>query len=143
MITFPTQANIQVPGNATVAEWTIDPLLGGTSAATTATLSGPTVGTVGVATSNYTVSLDGTYTGTVTPSDSGAGGLFLPATLVWASSSAPKTFVYTPAETGTIPISIMANPALIISGSPINLVVIAGPGTVMVFVDPRQGTILH
>lgn len=143
MITFPAQSNLQAPGGFPRGYWTVDPLLGTTSAATTATLSGPTTGTIDVATSNYSVSVDGTYTGTVTPSDSGAGGLFAPTSVSWISSSALKTFTYTPAQTGTIPISITAAPSLTISGSPINLVVGSGPGTVTIFVDPRQGTILN
>ena len=142
MITFPYQANIQLPGARAFAEWTVNPLLGGTSAATTVTLSGPTSGILGLASSNFTDSLDGTYTGTITPSDSGAGGIFTPASLSWSSSSAPETFTYTPAQTGTIPISITANPVLIVSGSPINFVVAAGPGIIVDYADPRQGTIL-
>jgi hypothetical protein len=143
LIVFPYQSNLQFNGRLNVGGWTIDPLLGGTSAATTLAWAGPTSGTVGIPTSNFTASLNGIYTGTATPSDSGAGGTFTPSTLTWVASAASEHCTYTPAEAGTIPISITASPSLTISGSPIELVVTAGPGVINVFVDPRQGTILQ
>lgn len=142
MITFPYQSNLQGPSQFRVGNWTTDPLLGGTSAATTATLSGPTSGIVGVTSTNFTVSLNGIYTGTITPSDSGAGGTFSPTVLTWTSSAASQAFTYTPVEVATIPISILASPVLTISGSPISFAVLAGPGIIVDFADPRQGTIL-
>jgi len=86
--------------------------------ATTATLSGPFGGHNHVASTNFTVALDGSYTGTITPSDAGSGGTFAPASL-----SGPGTFTYTPASLGTVSISITASPALSYSGSPISYLV--------------------
>jgi hypothetical protein len=60
--------------------------------ATSYTLAGPATGTVAVASTNFTVTPNGPYTGQITPSDGGAGGAFTPPSLVWAGTADPKTF---------------------------------------------------
>lgn len=79
----------------------------GGGSATAVTLTGPTSGTSGVASSNFTVGADGAITGdvVVTPSDGGDGGTFTPTTVTINSGSPTGTFTYTPASTGTKTIS--------------------------------------
>jgi len=76
--------------------------------ATATTLSGPSSGTVSVASTNFTVGANGTITGTVTvtPADGGAGGTFTPTTVAISSGTPTGTFTYTPASTGVKTISI-------------------------------------
>ncbi len=78
------------------------------AAATATTLSGPSSGTTGVASSNFTVGANGTITGTVTvtPGDSAAGGTFTPTSVAISSGTPTATFTYTPASTGVKTISI-------------------------------------
>jgi hypothetical protein len=123
MIVFAYQANLQLPGNASVGQWTPDPLLGGTSGATAISFTGPTAGEVGVPTSVFTAEPNGIYTGVGNLSDDGAGGSFSPPSLSWSASAAAQMATYTAAESGTIPISISVSPVLTISGSPIELIV--------------------
>lgn len=84
------------------------------AAATAVTLSGPSSGTVLVASSNFTVGANGAITGTVvvTPSDSGDGGTFTPTTVSISSGSPTGTFTYTPATTGVKSISTSDNGGL-------------------------------
>ena len=105
-----------------------------TSAATTLTLSGPTSGAVGAASTSFTVTPDGTVASdVVTPHTSGSG-TFSPTSLTWAASGAAQTFTYTPSTTAGSPhaISITETAGLTIAGSPINYTVNAGPVTVPV-----------
>lgn len=83
--------------------------------ATTATLDGPTMGSVGIPLT-YSVVFDGTFSGTLTPSD-GHGGTFNPSSL-----SGNGTFTYTPTAAGTISLSITSSPALLYAGSPLTLI---------------------
>jgi len=84
------------------------------SGATATTLSGPSSGTVSVASTNFTVGANGTITGTVTvtPADGGAGGTFTPTTVAISSGTPTGTFTYTPASTGVKTISISDNGGL-------------------------------
>jgi hypothetical protein len=82
------------------------------------TLSGPGSGTVGVASTNFTVALTAagsmSVTGTlaVTPNDGGAG-TFTPTTVNLTSGSPSATFTYTPPVTGAKTISTTNNGGLI------------------------------
>ena len=78
------------------------------AAATATTLSGPSSGTTGVASTSFTVGANGTITGTVTvtPGDAGNGGTFSPTTVAISSGTPTATFTYTPASTGVKTISI-------------------------------------
>ena len=73
------------------------------AAATSVTISGPSSGTVGVASTNFTASLNGVSATdvVVTPSDAGAGGTFTPTTVTITAGSTTGTFTYTAASTGT------------------------------------------
>ena len=86
----------------------------GAAPATATTLTGPSSGTAGVASTNFTVGANGTITGTViiTPSDAANGGSFLPTTVSINTASPTGTFTYTPATTGVKTISTTNNGAL-------------------------------
>ena len=92
----------QLPGGGYVNE------VSGGGAATATTLSGPSSGTTGVASGNFTVGANGAITGTVTvtPSDSAAGGTFTPTSVAISAGTPTATFTYTPASTGVKTISI-------------------------------------
>ena len=77
--------------------------IGGGGPATAITLSGPSSGTVGVASSNFTAGANGTITGTVTvtPSDGGDGGTFAPTSVAISSGTPTATFTYTAASAGS------------------------------------------
>lgn len=70
--------------------------------ATAVTLSGPSGGQVGAASSNFTVGANGAITGTVTvtPSDSGGGGTFSPTSVTISAGTPTATFTYTPGSAG-------------------------------------------
>lgn len=89
------------------------PLTIATGAATSYTLAGPPGSLVSVASTNFTVTPNGIYTGTITPASTGAG-TFSPTSLAYSSSAAPKTFTYTPSSTTGSPhtISTTSSPAL-------------------------------
>lgn len=99
---------------------------GGGGAATSYTLSGPTSGTIGVTTGNYTVQANGTTGVTVTPSDTSHGGIFNPTSMVLSNTTA-STFTYVPLQIGTYNISTtnsgsLTNPSAISFSTVANLV---------------------
>lgn len=98
------------------------------------TLSGPTTGVL-YSGSTFSVAQSGLFSGIVTPSDNGAGGIFVPEQHQWGNTSTTKTFKYIPNKTGTISISITASSGSV-SGSPISLVVSANVATSVVFTGP-------
>jgi hypothetical protein len=88
--------------------------------ATTYTLTGPSSGAVGVASTNFTVALPTGQTlpapVTITPADGGGGGTFTPTTVSLSTGTPSATFTYTPASTGAKTISTtnsstLTNPA--------------------------------
>ena len=89
----------------------------GAGPATGITTSGPSGGTVGAASTNFTVGVTpagGTISGTVivTPSDSAGGGTFAPTTVSVTTASPTATFTYTPASVGAKTISVTNNGGL-------------------------------
>ncbi|MFM0663325.1 SGNH/GDSL hydrolase family protein [Paraburkholderia sediminicola] len=91
--------------------------------ATAYTLTGPTTAYQGVASSNFTVAPNGSISSavTVTPSDGGAGGTFIPASVVFAvGNNDSVTFAYTPAVSGNITIS-SSNSGSLADPSPLTL----------------------
>jgi hypothetical protein len=74
------------------------------------TLSGPSSGDVGVASTNFTVALPsgGVIPSSViiTPSDGGDGGTFTPTSVALTTASPSHTFTYTPATIGAKTISV-------------------------------------
>lgn len=72
-----------------------------TPSATAVTMTGPTSGTVSVASSAFTIGANGALSSsvTVTPSDNGGGGSFSPASVTISSGTPTATFTYTPSAT--------------------------------------------
>lgn len=104
------------------------------AAATAITMTGPSSGTVSVASTNFTVGANGTITGTVivTPSDAANGGAFTPTTVSISSATPTATFTYTPATVGAKTISSTNNGALT---NPANLTYTASAGTKYTRID--------
>lgn len=88
--------------------------------ASTVGLTGPSTGTTGQASTNFTIAIDGeTFeTATFTPSDGGAGGTFNPSSVVIpAGVDASGTFTYTPATDGVKTVSITNDIGLVVMTS--------------------------
>lgn len=87
-----------------------------TSPATGIGLTGPTTGTSGTASTNFTASLTGgtTTTGnvTVTPACSGLAGTFSPTSVILNTATQSATFTFTASATGTGTISVTNNGSL-------------------------------
>jgi hypothetical protein len=79
--------------------------------ATTYTFTGPSGNLVGVGSTNFTVTPNATYTGTITITPSG-GGLSTPVVLTFSSSSAAQTFTITPTAQGPVTLTPTNNGSL-------------------------------
>jgi hypothetical protein len=93
-------ANSVTTGAASAASSSVTPSL----AATTYTVTGPTGGLLSVASTNFTVTPNGLYTGSITIKPSG-GGLATPANnvvLSWTNSQAGQPFTITPTAVGPV-----------------------------------------
>ena len=99
-------------GLLSMVDFTAADVVGPATATTIPTY--PSSGTVGVASTNFTVGANGTITGTViiTPSDGGGGGTFTPTTVSISSGTPTGTFTYTPSSTGVKTISTTNNGGL-------------------------------
>ena len=113
-----TGVNGRVLTATSISQAATEPI--GTAAATALTLTGPTTGTVGTASTNFTVAANGSLSAnvTVTPSSGGGGGTFSPATLTLTSAATSGTFTYTATTTGAKTISVtnsgsLANPSAV------------------------------
>lgn len=82
--------------------------------ATAITLSGPSSGTVGQASTNFTVGANGTITGTVTvtPTSSAGTGSFTPSSVDISAGTPEATFTYTPTSAGARNINCTNNGGL-------------------------------
>jgi hypothetical protein len=106
-------------------------------------LTGPSSGSVGVPSGNFIVTPSAPYTGVVTPSDSGGGGVFSPSTLTFSNSSVPQTFTYTAASQSNFSISITGNPPPDgYSGSPVAYTTIPYTPPSIRIVDPDLATLI-
>ncbi len=90
-----------------------------TSGPTSYTLTGPSAGRPGVASTNFTATLNSaaTSTVTITPSDGGAGGTFTPSTVSITTGNTVGTFVYTASSAGAKTISTSDDAGLTDPGS--------------------------
>jgi len=114
-------------------------LVGGAVAATSYSLTGPSSGVVNVASTNFTVTPSGLYTGTITPASTGAG-TFSPTSLTFSNSSTSQTFTYTPTSLVGSPhtISTTSSPA-ITNPSGIAYTVSSSAATSYTFTGPTSG----
>lgn len=65
----------------------------------------PSTGKPGTVSSNFTLTPNGPFTGTITLHDASAGGTFTPSSLTWSGDASAKTFTYTAASVGAKTIS--------------------------------------
>lgn len=134
---LPSDANL-------VGLWTLDG--NGTNTqgtgATAVTLTGPTSGTVGAASTNFTAGANGAITGTVvvTPSDGGAGGTFTPTTVSISSGTPTATFTYTASSTGAKTISV-TNDGGLTNPSNITYTASSSAATAVTMTGPSGGTV--
>ena len=84
----------------------------------TYTLTGPTTGVKGVASTSFTLTPSGSVTDSVTLSDGGAGGVFSPASPLSFSGAGARTFTYTPPTSGTHTLTLTSAAGDVITGSP-------------------------
>jgi len=105
------------------------------STASAYTFSGPSSGTVGIESTNFTVELPvgGAVLGTVTitPADGGDGGTFTPSTVGLTTTEPSATFTYTPASYGdkTLVVSNnggMTNPSNIVYAASVSPTLVSG-----------------
>lgn len=96
------------------------------------TLSGPSSGTVNVASTNFTITPDGFSSAVVTPASNGAGS-FSPATVTFDGTGGAMTFTYTPTSQVGSPhtISVTNDSALTNPGSLSYTVNAAGAATAL------------
>jgi lysophospholipase L1-like esterase len=80
-------------------------------APSTFTFSGPSSGSINSASTNFTVTPDNLYTGTVTITPSG-GGLSTPTVLTFTDSATPQTFTITPTSAGPVTLTVTNNSTL-------------------------------
>lgn len=109
--------SISVTNNATLTNPNAVVYTATAAPATAITMTGPINGVVGVASSNYSVTLSptgGTVASpvTVTPSDAGGGGAFNPTTVSLTTAAPNATFTYTPVSSGAKTISVTNNGGL-------------------------------
>lgn len=107
-------------------------------AATAYTINGPSSGTVGEQSTNFTVTPDGTYNNTITITPSG-GGLTNPIVLTFSPSSAPQTFSITPTQEGLVTLTPTNNGSLSNPG-PAYYTVTASTTGLTVYPDPFRAT---
>ena len=102
--------------------------------ATSFTLSGPTGGSLGTASSNFTATPNAIFTGSITVTPSG-GGLSAPTVLAFSNSAAPQSFTIAPTSVGPVTLTptnsgSLANPTPLSYSTPpaVPTVVSATPG---------------
>ncbi len=110
--------------------------------ATAITMSGPISGTVGSPSSNFSIGANGSITGTVviTPSDSGQGGTFTPATVSISSGTPTATFTYTAASAGAKTIAVINNGSLT-NPSNVTYTATLANATAVTMSGPTSGTV--
>lgn len=103
------------------------------SPATAISLTGPSSGVNGVASTNFTVGANGAITGSVvvTPSAGAGGGSFSPTSVTLTSGSPTGTFTYTPASVGSKSIAVTNNGGLT-NPAAVTYTVSAAPATQIV-----------
>ena len=132
-LSFSNNGSLTNPANKTYTA--------GSSAATAITVSGPSSGAAGLASSNFTALVNGSLTAavTVTPSDGGNGGTFTPTTVTFAVGSSPpaQTLTYTPGSAGAKTLSFTNN------GSLANPATLTYTATAVVAIAPNNAAIIY
>ena len=105
--------------------------------ATTVGLSGPSSGVVNRASTNFTVTPDGTYSGVVTVTVSG-GGMNNTIPLSFTNSAVPQTFTINPISTGNVTLSVATFP-LLTNPIPLTYLVNPAPATSYTLAGPTSG----
>jgi hypothetical protein len=82
-------------------------------------VSGPSSGNNGAASTNFTLTPNASTTDTVTPSDGGAGGTFTPSSFTFSSGTA-QTFTYTPDVSGAISLTFTSANGGAFAGAPLS-----------------------
>ena len=107
--------------------------------ATTIALTGPSSGIINQKSTNFTVTPDGSYTGTITVTVTG-GGMNNSIPLTFSNSAVPQTFTISPIATGTVTVSVSSSPTLT---NPVNLTYTVNPTTASTytFSGPTSGSV--
>ena len=113
--------------------------------ATTYTLAGPSSGNVNTTSTNFTVTPDNTYTGTITIALTGTGSTGLSSiTKTWSGVSTPQTFTITPTVVGSITLTPTNNGSLTNPGAinyTVNSTVPDAPTSVTATAGNSQATV--
>jgi hypothetical protein len=113
-----------------------------TVSATSVTVTGPTSGSIGAPSTNFTATLDATSLSAVvvTPSDGGAGGTFTPASVTISAGTLSGTFTYTASSSGAKTITATNGSGLTNAGS-VTYTVSSAPPTTVTLTGPVAGTV--
>lgn len=114
-------------GRATKDGSGVSYLLGTPPAATAYTVTGPTGGTTNGTSANFTIHLNGLFTGTITVTP-GGGGLSTPIVKTYSGSSADQTFTIDPTAVGTVTLTC-TNSASLANQAPLSYAAAAGGAT--------------
>ena len=135
----PSEPPVPGTGNQRVPRWSIYgvdawvfqhlPATAADTGATAITLSGPSSGIAGNASTNFTVGADGDITGTitVTPTSSAGTGTFTPPSVQISAGTPTATFTYTPSSVGARNINCTNDGGL---SSPSNVAYTASAATI-------------
>lgn len=137
-----TNGSYTLTVNGTVVTSSLAHPITRTTTATAVTMSGPTSGTVGTPSTNFTVGANGTISGTVvvTPSDGGAGGTFNPTSVSISSGTPTATFTYTASSSGAKTISVTNNGSLT-NPSNITYTASVAAATAVTMTGPTSGAV--
>jgi hypothetical protein len=126
-------------GLFTTAETATSPTITVTVATATAfTLTGPSTGTVGTASSNFTYTPNGSYTGTITPTMTGLAGTWSPTTLTWSGTNTAQTATFTASVAGMGTANGTPSPSLTAPSS-ISYTATATTATTFTLTGPSSG----
>ena len=104
------------------------------------TFTGPTSGTVGSPSTNFTITPSAAITDTFTPSISTISGTFTPTTLSWSNSASAKTFTFTPSGAGTGNVGGSFGNGYTVTGLPIGFTASTTAPTTATLTGPTSGT---
>lgn len=123
-----TRVFIEYDADALVPTYILQDLSASTTAAGAIIMSGPSSGVVLVASTNFTVTANGSIGGSIiiTPNDNSGGGTFTPTTVTLSSGAPSASFQYTPATTGVKTVRATNNSGLT---NPTDIPYVSNPAT--------------